>query len=64
MQRELCSLSFRMYVCVCVSSWEGLKRSVCENVDVSRQSVTQKFDTEQDEVSEAYPSTTHITRLT
>jgi len=36
MQCELCTLSFSMYVCVCVSSWEGWKRSVCERVDVSR----------------------------
>jgi len=53
-----------MYVCVYVSSWEGLKKSICENVDESRQSVTQKFDIEQDEVSEVYQSTAHITRLT
>jgi len=64
MQREFCTLSFRMYVCVYVSSWEGLKKSICENVDESRQSVTQKFDIEQDEVSEVYQSTAHITRLT
>jgi len=38
-------------VCVCVCTWEGLKRSVCENIDVSRQSVTEKFDIEQDEAS-------------